>query len=192
MADLVLASTSPYRRALLQRLGIPFRWRAPLIDEEELKSPSLSPHALSSRLARAKAQSLIDAEPGAVLIGSDQVVSLDGQILGKPGNADRAIDQLLALSGGPHEVITSMCVYEQGTFQEHTDVTTLWMRALDRASVERYVAADLPWDCAGSYKLEARGIVLFERIESADHSAVSGLPLIALTSILRRLGFPIP
>ena len=102
------------------------------------------------------------------------------------------MNQLRAMSGKSHELITSIAVWNGGRLIAHTDVTTLTMRRLTRGEVERYVEADSPLDCAGSYKLEARGIALFERIDSSDHSAVTGLPLIALTTILRGLGYPIP
>ncbi len=192
MPDLVLASTSPYRRALLARLGVPFRWRAPLVDEEARKDPSLPPRSLAARLARAKAESLSDSEPGAVVIGGDQLVAFDGRLFGKPGDARGAVDQLLALSGRSHELLTAVAVRHPGGVEEHLDVTTLRMRDLSRAEVERYVAADRPFDCAGSYKLEERGVCLFDRIDSADHTAVTGLPLIAVTTILKGLNFAIP
>jgi septum formation protein len=190
--DLVLASTSTYRRALLERLGVPFRALAPLVDEEALKEPSLSPVALAGLLARAKAESLADVERDSVVIGGDQLVAFEGRIFGKPGDAVGAIEQLLMMAGRTHELVTAVAVWHRGRTIEHTDVTTLWMRPLTRDEVERYVAADRPFNCAGGYKLEERGITLFERIESADHTAITGLPLIAVTTILRRLGLAIP
>jgi septum formation protein len=190
--DLVLASTSTYRRALLKRLGVPFRCVAPPVDEEALKDPWTLPRALAGRLARAKAEGVAALEPGAVVIGSDQLVSCDGRVFGKPGDADGAVAQLSALTGKSHELITAVSVVHPGGVFDHIDVTTLWMRPLGRAEIERYVAGDRPFDCAGSYKLEARGVVLFERIASEDHTAITGLPLIALTTVLRGLGYPIP
>jgi septum formation protein len=190
--DLILASTSPYRRELVARLGVPFRCRAPLVDEEALKRDDLGPRALAERLALAKATSLCAEEPQATLIGGDQLVSCEGRILGKPGSVAHAEEQLLALAGRAHELITALVVWHQGRTSAHTDVTTLWLRPLGREEIGRYVAADRPLDCAGSYKLEARGITLFQRIDSHDHSAISGVPLIALTSILRELGYRIP
>jgi septum formation protein len=192
MPDLVLASTSAYRRTLLARLGVPFRHRAPLADEDDLKRLPLPPRALAARLARAKAESLAGVEPGAVVIGGDQLVVFEGRVFGKPGGPEEAVGQLLAMAGRAHDLITAVAVRHPGGLVEHTDVTTLWMRPLSRAEVERYVEADRPFDCAGSYKLEERGITLFERIESADHTAVTGLPLITLTTILRDLGFAVP
>ena len=116
----------------------------------------------------------------------------DGRILGKPGSVDEAEAQLASLSGRTHELITAMAVAHGGGIIEHTDVTTLVMRGVSPEEIRRYVAADRPLDCAGSYKLESLGIALFESISSADQTAIVGLPLIALTTILRDLGFAVP
>lgn len=194
--DLVLASTSRYRRALLERLGLPFRAVAPACDEEALKDPALAPQQLAEYLALAKAQSLEASLPSATIIGSDQLAALevDGHwtILGKPGTRDCAIDQLALLAGRSHLLVTAMVVLHRGTIHHHTDLTTLTMRPLGRDALASYVDADQPLDCAGAYKLEARGITLFERIDSADHTAITGLPLIALTRILAGLGYALP
>ena len=192
MPAVILASTSPYRRQLLERLGVPFAAIAPACDEEALKRPDLTPRALAESLARAKADSLVPGHPLAAIIGGDQVATIDGRILGKPGTAAKAAEQLALLAGRTHELITAIVVRHGAQAHAHTDVTRLTMRRLDRAQIERYVAADRPLDCAGSYKLECRGVALFERIESDDHSAITGLPLIALTRILTGLGFAIP
>jgi septum formation protein len=192
LPDLILASTSIYRRALLERLGVPFRWRAPLCDEEFLKAEEIDPRSLAERLAYAKAVSLRVAEPDATIIGCDQVVSFQGQVFGKPGSTEGAIEQLSAMAGRAHELITALVVVEGERSFSHTDVTRLHMRRLAHGAIERYVAADQPLDCAGAYKLESRGIALFEKIESADHTAVTGLPLIALVTMLRDLGYEIP
>jgi septum formation protein len=191
---LILASTSIYRRAQLERLGVPFRCRAPLCDESAIQrtTTDAEPRLLAEKLAQAKASSLSAEEPGATIIGCDQVVSFGGRIYGKPGTAERAIAQLAAMSGKTHELITALVVVRGGETYRHTEMTRLRMRPLGRDAVERYVVNDQPMDCAGSYKLESRGIVLFDRIESDDHSAITGLPLIALVTILRELGFAIP
>ena len=131
-------------------------------------------------------------EPGATILGADQLVAFEGRVYGKPGSFDAAIDQLVVFAGKSHELITALAIWDSGRLIEHTDVTTLTMRPLARDAIERYFASDRPIDCAGSYKLEERGIVLFERIETRDHTAVTGLPLIAATTILRDLGFAIP
>ena len=193
--DLILASTSRYRRALLGRLGVQFRCVDPLVDESDLKALMLdaAPGDLASALALAKAGAVAAQHPAAAVIGADQVVALDGQILGKPGTDPLAVEQLARMAGRWHELITAMVVLAPGRKpRPHLDVARLRMRPLARAAIERYVAADHPSDCAGSYKLEAGGIALFERIEAEDHSAITGLPLMALTSILLELGFAIP
>lgn len=190
--DLILASTSPYRRALIARLGIPFRCEDPGVDEEPFKGQISDPCELAGALALAKAAAVAGRYPGAAVIGGDQVVACAGQILGKPGTEARAVDQLLALAGRSHELITALAVIAPGRTARIVEVARLTMRPVGRAAAERYVAADRPVDCAGSYKLEERGIALFERIEAGDHSAITGVPLVALTSILLELGFAIP
>ncbi len=192
--DLILASTSPYRRALIERLGLPFRCVAPLVDEDALKVTfgDRQPQELAERLALAKAQSVADLEPGATVIGGDQLVVFEGRVLGKPGTFERAVAQLQELSGRTHELITALVVIHDGTIYAHTDLTKMTLRRLTPDQTSRYVRADQPIDCAGSYKLEARGITLFERIESHDHSAIIGVPLIALTTILGNIGHPTP
>jgi len=192
MSTIVLASTSPYRRALLDRLGLPYEAVAPACDEETLKDPAWSPRQTAERLAEAKATSVATDRTEAIVIGSDQVADLDGAVLGKPGSAATAVDQLAAMTGRSHRLITAMVVANRGRLLRHTDVTVLRMRRLPTDALERYVAADRPLDCAGAYKLEARGIALFEAIESQDHSAITGLPLIALCSTLRELGVALP
>ena len=190
--ELVLASTSPYRRTQMARLGIAFRCQAPQVDEEDLKRDlaGLPPRDLALALAMAKARSL--AGEGVVVVGGDQLLAFEGRVLGKPGTQEGAITQLMMLAGRTHHLITALAVWHDGLCASHVDDAALTMRALDRAGIERYVAADRPLDCAGSYKLEERGITLFERIVSDDHSAITGLPLMALTTFLRRLGFAVP
>jgi septum formation protein len=191
--DLVLASTSPYRRALLERLSIPFRSKAPTCDESALKAEELHPIRLAERLAHAKAASLAAGEAaGATVIGCDQLLFFDGRVFGKPGTVEAAVEQLLSLSGHQHDLITALVVLSGSRTFRHTDVTKLSMRALSRTSIARYVDAERPLDCAGSYKIESRGITLFDRIDSEDQTAIIGLPLIALVAILSELGFEIP
>jgi septum formation protein len=191
---LILASTSAYRSALLTRLDVPFRCRAPLCDESAIQreEAGAEPRLLAEKLAFAKASSLVIEEPGATIVGCDQLVSFEGRTFGKPGTPARAVAQLAEMAGRTHELITAMVVIRGDDRVRHTDITRLRMRPLSRDAIERYVAADRPIDCAGSYKLESRGIVLFDRIESDDHSAITGLPLIALVNILRDFGFAIP
>lgn len=191
---LVLASTSAYRRELLGRLGVAFETAAPDVDEGAWKGRGLAPREVARQLARAKAEAVARVVgDGATVIGSDQVCALGSETFGKPGTAARAGEQLARLAGRTHELLTAVCVVGpvHGAW-EHTDVARLSMRALDAASIARYVAADRPLDCAGSYKLEARGIALFEKIECADHTAIVGLPLVALTLELVRRGWVLP
>ncbi|HEU5116701.1 MAG TPA: nucleoside triphosphate pyrophosphatase [Isosphaeraceae bacterium] len=190
--ELILASTSPYRRQLLQRLGVPFRCADPEVDEPAFQSLGLGPQKLAERLAEEKARAVSRKEPGAFVLGGDQLATIDDRVLGKPGGFDAAVEQLMSLSGRTHTLITAISLVRDGAIWTHTDLTTLRMRALSRDAIRRYVEADRPLDCAGAYKLEARGIVLFERIESEDQTAITGLPLMALTSLLRARGFAIP
>ena len=190
---LILASTSKYRRAQLERLGLPFQAIAPGVDEDEFKSLGFTPRELAERLAIVKTEAVARGEPDAVVIGGDQVPAIDGDFLDKPETRDRAIAQLERLAGRSHELITAIAVAQGGQVRHrHADITRLTMRALNREEIERYVDADQPWDCAGSYRIEARGIALFERIESQDHTAIQGLPMIALCSILRDCGLTSP
>jgi septum formation protein len=191
---LVLASTSAYRRELLGRLGVAFETAAPDVDEGAWKGRGLAPREVARQLARAKAEAVARVVgDGATVIGSDQVCALGSETFGKPGTAERACEQLARLAGRTHELLTAVCVVGpvRGVW-EHTDAARLSMRALDAASIARYVAADRPLDCAGSYKLEARGIALFEKLECADHTAIVGLPLVALTLELVRRGWVLP
>jgi septum formation protein len=192
LPELILASTSVYRHALLERVGLPFRVVAPSCDESILEREVSDPAQLAERLADAKASSVVSVAPRAAIIGCDQLVSCDGRVLGKPGTSAGAIEQLTFLSGRSHALITALVVRCGASRFHHTDVTTLRMRPLSRRAIERYVAADRPIDCAGSYKLESRAITLFEQIDSNDHTAITGLPLIALVSILREIGFEVP
>ena len=193
LGELVLASTSPYRRAQLSQLGLAFQWRAPACEEEAFKAGfSGDPRELALALAAFKAESLANDEPDATLIGGDQVVAFDGQILGKPGNADRAVDQLVAMSGKSHDLISAAAVWSRGRTWTHVEVAHLQLRELDREAISRVVLADRSWDCAGGYKVEGRGLCLFNSIETVDPSAIIGLPLIGLVSILRKLDYVIP
>jgi septum formation protein len=190
---LILASTSRYRSALLQRLGVAFEACAPLCNEDELKDARRSPSDLAGFLACEKAMSLKAAYPDAYVLGGDQLVDLEGRILGKSGTSEGAQAQLRALSGRTHRLITALAlVCPDGRVLAHLDVHSLTMRVLSDADIERYVAREQPLDCAGSYKAEAGGIALLSRIEGEDFSAITGLPLIALTTLLRQEGFAVP
>lgn len=191
-ARLILASTSAYRRALLERLGVPFDSVAPGADEHRLQDEP--PDELALRLARLKAETVAAGHPGCIVIGSDQVAVRGPEILGKPGTVERCTEQLLRSSGRDVEFLTAVHVLDgRGARAEsHLDRTRVRFRKLDPAEVVRYVAADAPLDCAGGFKAESLGIALFERIESADPTALTGLPLIWLCGALRRAGIPVP
>lgn len=187
---LVLASSSRYRAELLRRLGLPFTSVPHRCDESAVMTSGLPPEQVARRLAGAKAKSLRSAFPEALIIGSDQVVDLDGQILGKPGSEEAAVGQLLQMQGRTHRLITALAVVgtEADEVDLHVDVHRLRLRRLSRAEVTDYVVRDQPLDCAGSYRIESLGIALFEAVEGEDFTAIMGLPLLALVTMLRRAG----
>jgi septum formation protein len=192
MRPLVLASTSPYRRELLGRLGLPFTCEPPRVDEAAFKVPARRPPQVAVDLARAKAATVAARHPDAVVIGSDQVATVDDAILDKPGSVEAARAQLQRLQGRTHELVTAVAIAHGGGMVEFVDTTALAMRRLDDAAIARYVAADQPLDCAGSYRIEALGVTLFDRIECSDWTAIVGLPLLRLGAELRALGFALP
>ena len=190
MTRLILASTSPHRRDLLARLGLPFEQHDPGVDEAPLQAQGLAPDELAQRLARLKAEAVARAHPDAVVIGSDQVQAFEGAAFGKPGSDEKAVERLLAMAGREHQLITAVCVARGDERVEFADVTRLFLRALTREQAARYVALDDTAQVAGAYKLEQRGIALFDRIESADFTAIVGLPLMRLARVLEELGLP--
>jgi septum formation protein len=185
---LVLASSSAYRRELLSRLQLPFEVAVPDIDETPLAGESPSDTAL--RLAREKAAAVAAKMPGRIVIGSDQVATLDGEQIGKPGNHANALAQLRRMRG--REVIfhTALCVHDgrSGQAQVEDIRTAVTFRDLPDAELDAYLRIEQPYDCAGSAKNEALGIAILEKIESTDPTALTGLPLVALTTMLRRAG----
>ncbi len=189
---LILASGSPYRRELLQRLNVEFRVHAADIDEQSFETHDRTPRDVAIVLAIRKAQTVLALYPEAIVIGSDQVVSLNGEILGKPGTERGAMAQLRRLSGRNHQLVTAVAVISQLRETTFVDETSMWMRSLSDDEVNRYVRQDRPWDCAGSYRIEALGIALFDRIDCADFTAIIGLPLVRLAALLRGHGFQIP
>ena len=189
---LVLASTSRYRKMLLERLGLPFIAVAPGTDETALGRET--PAATAFRLSEAKARSVAGAHPRALIIGSDQVADCDGRPIGKPGTHERAVAQLTALSGQTVVFHTGLCLLDAASGQCQTalvDVRSTF-RFLGASEIEAYLRRERPYDCAGSVRSEALGIALFERIESDDPTALIGLPLIRLTSMLRAAGVAVP
>ncbi|HZF49494.1 MAG TPA: nucleoside triphosphate pyrophosphatase [Polyangiaceae bacterium] len=189
---IVLASTSRYRRELIQRLGLGVESAAPAFDEEAEKKAleALSPEALVASLARGKARSLGEAYPDALIIGSDQAAEVDGELLGKPGTEEAARAQLRLLSGREHRLLTAVAVFEPrtGRLEEALDVHRLSVRALSDEAIARYVRLDRPLDCAGSYRVEALGIALFDRLSGDDFTAIIGLPLTRVVALLDRFG----
>ena len=189
-SGLVLASTSRYRRELLERLHLAFDVVRPEVDETP--QPGEAPAALARRLAAAKAAAVAGATD-AWVIGSDQVACLDGTPLGKPGSMEAAVDQLHRMSGRAVEFLTAVCVaHRSGHAYQALDTTTVRFRTLDDAAIARYVEAERPLDCAGSFKSEGLGIALFDAIETTDPTALIGLPLIATARLLRQAGFALP
>lgn len=189
---LVLASTSPYRRHLLERLRVPFLCEAPGVDEAAAKRPERAALDVVTELARQKATAVAARHPDAIVIGSDQGACIDGDLLDKPGTEAAAIAQLQRLRGRTHELVTAVAIVHRGSCTEFVDRTRLSMRPLNDAEIARYVALERPLDCAGSYKIEGLGIALFERIECADQTAIMGLPLLAVCAELRRCGIVVP
>jgi MAF protein len=188
---LILASTSPFRQALLQRLGVAFETVAPDVDESP--QPGETPYELVTRLALLKAAAAGTTHRGLV-IGSDQVASSGAEILGKPGNHARATAQLHQLSGRRVSFYTGLCLLDSVSGNRQVDMVPYHVvfRRLDDARIERYLRAEQPYNCAGSFKSEGLGITLFERMEGDDPTALIGLPLIRLTTMLTQAGVVLP
>ncbi|MBK5936864.1 MAG: Maf family nucleotide pyrophosphatase [Halorhodospira halophila] len=188
--SLILASASPYRRALLERLGIPFEIDAASIDETIASGES--PEGAVARLAREKARAVAERRPGAVVIGSDQVAALGSEILGKPGSEERAREQLSRYSGQCVRFLTAVCVCQDSAEEHLLETVQVRFRSLDAETIERYVRADHPLDCAGAIRSEGLGAALLESVESNDPSALIGLPLIGVARLLRDKGYRLP
>jgi len=188
---LVLASTSPFRRELLQRLGIPFTAAAPDVDESPL--PGETPDELVLRLSASKARAVGRTHAG-LIIGSDQVATTGEDILGKPGNHERAFEQLQQLAGKTVTFHTGLCLLDTEKDIQQLDVVpfTVEFRQLSATQIERYLRREQPYNCAGSFKSEALGITLFRRMRGDDPTALIGLPLIRLTDMLAAAGITLP
>ncbi len=187
--NLILASSSVYRQRLLLQLKVSFTCISPDIDESSL--PNESADALTRRLAITKAARILQDNPGALVIGSDQVADLDGAVLGKPYDPERAIAQLTQCSGKTVRFYTSVALLSSG--MQQVDVVTTWVRfrALTDEQIRAYIKKEEPLDCAGSFKCEGLGVALFESIQSDDPSALIGLPLISLTRMLHAVGLDV-
>jgi septum formation protein len=188
---LILASTSSYRRALLERLGLPFEVVAPDVDETPL--PGEAPVLTALRLAACKAAAVVPAADGALIIGSDQVAVLDARPLGKPGDHAAAVSQLRAMRGQRVVFHTALCLLNaaSGRKQLENVPTSVYFRNFSDAQIEHYLRAEQPYDCAGSAKIEGLGIALVERIESDDPTALIGLPLMKLVGMLQNEGIEV-
>ncbi|MGI9229934.1 MAG: Maf family protein [Gammaproteobacteria bacterium] len=190
--QLILASSSPYRRALLARLGLAFDCVAPEIDESRREGET--PQQLVLRLSLEKAGAVARHHPEALVIGSDQVACLDGEVLGKPGDEATAIRQLQQQSGRTVQFLTGVCLFD-GTDNSHDtqlETVTVQFRDLSDTEIQRYLQQEQPWDCAGSFKSEARGVGLVQAIRCTDSTALMGLPLIRTAAMLRAKNYNIP
>jgi len=192
---LILASSSKYRKELLSRLHIPFEVLIPDIDETPM--PKESPEATAMRLAQEKSFAILKQAPHALVIGSDQVATLDGEQIGKPGSHENALKQLQKMRGRKVIFHTALCLCDGRAHKKEQAVqlknvqTFVTFRTLSDGELEAYLRIEQPYDCAGSAKNEGLGIALIEKIESIDPTALTGLPLIALTSMLRQAGVPL-
>lgn len=184
---IVLASTSKYRKLLMDRLALPYVTASPKYDEPKL---DLEPVKLAEMHAIKKAESLAKDFPDALIIGSDQLVSLGGEILGKPHTEENAVNQLLKMQGRCHQLITAVAIHQPQTkrTQIRMDIHTMCLRKLDKAAIKKYIKADMPLNCAGSYKLESLGIALFKSVSGEDDTAVIGLPLLKVVELLSLFG----
>lgn len=189
--SIVLASTSPFRRLLLERLGLVFDIASPDIDETPRFGED--PVSLVQRLALEKARAVIQHHPEALIIGSDQVACVEGQILGKPGSRDNAIRQLLRASGRKVSFYTGLCLLDAPTSSSNTlcEPFHVHFRKLSQQQIENYLDREQPYNCAGSFKSEGLGIALFERLEGEDPNALIGLPLIRLVEMLEKQGIAV-
>lgn len=191
MPPIVLASTSPYRRQLLQRLQLPFEVCAPHVDETA--RPRETPRDTACRLALAKAAAVAAERPGAIVIGSDQVADVDGEALSKPGSHEAALAQLTRMQGREVVFHTAVAVVDPAGGRQVDDVpTAVRFRRLPAAQLDAYLRAERPYDCAGAAKIESLGIILVESVRSEDPTALIGLPLIRLTTMLAACGVMLP
>lgn len=186
MARLVLGSSSPFRKALLEKLDLSFDCDSPDIDETPLKNEH--PKDMVARLAKQKAQAIAERHPHSIIIASDQCATLDGKIIGKPGNHEQAVEQLTLASGRAVTFYTSLCVFNAGTnqYEETVEPFYVYFRELSASQIENYLQKEQPYQCAGSFKSEGLGISLFSRLEGDDPNTLIGLPLIKLIAMLER------
>ena len=189
--NLVLGSSSIFRKAQMDQLGLAYQTYSPDIDEDTIKTSGLSPKEISKELSLKKAQAVLAKFPDSIVIGADQVLSFKGEIFSKPMTKQKAIEQLLKLSGATHELITSYAIITKDKQVVETVTSKMTMRELSQTQIESYVDKDNPLHSCGAYKLETIGIALFEQIQCPDHSAIIGLPLISLTTKLKEFGIEV-
>lgn len=192
MQKLILASSSPYKKELLMRLGIDFDVADSEFDEDEYKKMGLTPLELTQILAKEKAMVLYRQYQEAVIIGADQVCYFEGKILGKTNSLEKSYEQLMSMQGKTHELFTSYFIKSSVKEVLRTNITKLTMKGLTSTQVKNYLRQDNPIDCAGSYKLELKGISLMEKIETTDHTAIVGLPILMIGNDLVEFGFSVP
>ena len=190
--SIVLASASPYRRGLLDRFLDDYEAVSPDIDESN--RDALNPKKLARQLARQKAEAVSRTARDSLIIGADQLAVLDDRVLGKPGDHQKAVEQLMAASGQTVTFRTAVCILDPvaRTRYEHVDKTTVRFRQFDRRLAETYLRHDEPYDCAGSFKIEGAGFVLFESVKTDDPTALIGLPMIWVSDVLLELGYLLP
>ncbi len=184
MTRIVLGSSSPFRKALLEKLDLSFDCDSPDIDETPLKNEH--PKDMVARLAKQKADAIATRHPQSIIVASDQCATLDGKIIGKPGDHQTAVEQLTAASGRTVTFYTSLCVYNAGTnqYQEAVEPFYVYFRELSESQIDNYLKKEEPYNCAGSFKSEGLGISLFDRLEGNDPNTLIGLPLIQLIRML--------
>lgn len=184
MAQLILASSSPYRRQLLERLNVPFEQYSPAIDETLIQSSQLPVQQKAEQLAVLKAEAVLAKFSKAIVIGGDQIAALGEEVLLKPGSAENAVAQLRLLSGRTHCLYTAIAIMSSDRRDVFTDIARLSMRPHTEAELQAYVAVDQPYDCAGSYKFEENGHRLFTSVQCEDKTAIQGIPLTRLVAFL--------
>lgn len=185
--ELILGSSSIYRKELLSRLRIDFNCLSPDLDEDLYKRKIPDPSKLAQTLAYEKAKSILEKKPEAIVIGSDQLGVLNDEVLGSPGNMENAINLLMRMSGKEHSLLTAVCILWDDQKIEFLDETKLKMREFSKEEAIEYLEIDKPFKCAGSYKIEGYGITLFEKIDTSDFTAIVGLPLMKLNEQLRKI-----
>ena len=193
---LILASTSPYRKHLLEKTGIPFTCENPGVDEVALQKKfterGMSPFEISEELSYRKGlavHSRITGHGACLVLSGDQLLQFDSQAIGKPGTPEKAFAQLKMLQGHPHQLITSITLFHGNEVVRHTEVVQLRMRQLSDGEIRNYLETDQPFDCAGSYKIEKSGIALFENIQTHDFTAIEGIPMIWLCNKLKEFKY---